>query len=122
MYGYKRSTEKYREAEEKNIFITDTEGRLLYQSPRTEYDLGMLLDKIKKISENFEEQEVLDKKNRIYVNIRKTVIECDGEAFYCYHMTDISEYAMLIHEVSGYTNSVTNMSRFQSSIRKIYGA
>ena len=96
---------KYREAEEKNIFITDTEGRLLYQSPKTEYDLGMLLDKIKKISENFDEQEVLDKNNEIYVNVRKTVIQCGDETFYGYHITDISEYAMLIHEVSCYTNT-----------------
>ena len=78
----------------------------------------MLLDKIKKISENFDEQEVLDKNNEIYVNVRKTVIQCGGETFYGYHITDISEYAMLIHEVSCYTNSVTNMSRFQSIIMK----
>ena len=110
--------EEYRKVEEKNIIVTDPNGNLLYKSERMDIQTDIILDKIRSLDYDFDEQEFFDKENDIYINIRRTVVEMDSEQFYCYRVTDVSEYAKLIQEVASYSKSVSNISRFQSSIMK----
>ena len=109
---------EYRTVEEKNIVITDPNGNLLYKSKKMDIRTDIVLNKIRSLDYNFDEQEFFDKENDIYINIRRTVVEMGAEQFYCYRVTDVSEYAKLIQEVASYSKSISNISRFQSSIMK----
>ena len=108
----------YKEKEEKNIIITDPDGKLLYTSKTMEQPADTVTALIAGADEDFEEQEFFDRDNDLYLNIRKTVIEDGGERYFCYSFTDVRDYALLIQEVSSYIKSITNMSEFQTSIMK----
>ena len=110
--------QEYREKEEKNLIMTDNKGSLLYTSARMDYPPEIVLDKIKSLSYEFDEQEFFDKDKDLYISIRRTVIGNDTEQYFCYQVTDVSEYAKLIQEVASYSRSISMISQFQSSIMK----
>ena len=109
---------EFYESEEKNVIITDKDGKKIYESEVMDFPSDIVLEKISKVPEDFEEQEFFDKEREIYLNVKKAVIEHGGERYNCYLINDVSEYTMLIHEVSSYTKRVSNMFRFQTSIMK----
>ena len=109
---------EYYESKEKNVIITDKDGKKIYESEVMDFPSDIVLEKISKVPEDFEEQEFFDKEREIYLNVKKAVIEHGGERYNCYLINDVSEYTMLIHEVSSYTKRVSNMFRFQTSIMK----
>ncbi|MBR6102184.1 MAG: GGDEF domain-containing protein [Ruminococcus sp.] len=113
-----RILDRFWESEDKDTFVTDGKGELIYQSVRNDLPAKTVWEKINSITFDFDEQEFIDKEHSLYFSVRKTVIEEGGEKFTCYHATDVSEYAMLLKEVSSYTKSISKMSKFQTSIMK----
>lgn len=110
--------QKFLDLEKKNIIITGEDGKLLYESETMDFPTDVVLEKIAKVQEDFEEQEFYDKEHGIYLSVRKRAIEEGGERFNCFRITDVREYTMLIHEVSSYSKRVSNMFKFQTSIMK----
>lgn len=103
---------------ERNILITDNVGRLIYTSEQCDYDPDLIMRKISEVPEDFDEQEFFDKEHDLFVCVGKSTAMIDGEKYICYHVTDMSEHALLLKEVSSYTKSISNMSKFQTSIMK----
>ncbi len=104
--------------EDKNTFVADSSGNLVYQSEKNDLPADIVWDKINSISFDFDEQEFIDKEHSLYFSVRKTVVKYGGESWVCYHATDVSEYALLLREVSTYTKSISKMYKFQTSIMK----
>ena len=110
--------QKYRETEEKNLIITNAAGEPVYVSKKMDFPAEVVLSKINDVTDDFDEQEIFDKDQDLFLNIRKSVITDGGETYNCYSFTDVREYALLIKEVSSYNLSVSNMSKFQTTIMK----
>ena len=110
--------DKLRKMQEKNILITDSEGRILYHSQRMDYDPDIIMSKIRTAPEDFDEQEFFDKENDVYISVERSAVTDGNERYICYRVTDMSEHALLLKEVSSYTKSISNMSKFQTSIMK----
>ena len=107
---------RFREIQERNLLITDAGGKLIYESSKMDFPVDVVFAKIKKAPEDFDEQEFYDKENDICFSVRKVTIADGDEKYFCYQISDISEYAMLVKEVATYTKSVSNMAKFQTSI------
>lgn len=120
MKGYVMETaeilRKFRDLQEKNLLITDPRGNLIYTSKKIDFPIDIVLGKIKRAPEDFDEQEFFDKENDICFSVKKVTITDGAETYFCYQVSDISEYALLVKEVASYTKSVANMSKFQTSI------
>jgi diguanylate cyclase (GGDEF)-like protein len=102
--------------EENNILITDENGDIIYKSAVMIIEPEQALEKIRLTDSEFDEQEFFDKKKNLYFNVKRAVIEEDGKKFICYQLIDESEYALLIKEVASYSKSISDMSKFQTSI------
>ena len=108
--------QKFRDMQEKNLLITDADGKLIYESKKMDFPTDIVLGKIKRAPEDFDEQEFFDKESDLCFSAKKVTITDGAETYFCYQIADISEYAMLVKEVASYTKSVANMSKFQTSI------
>ncbi|MBQ9384334.1 MAG: GGDEF domain-containing protein [Ruminiclostridium sp.] len=108
--------DKFLRTEDRNVLITDEAGELLYSSPVMDFPTERVLENIQSISDDFREQEIFDREDDLYLKVKKTVIENDGSRYLCYRVSDESEYAQLIKEVAAYSKSISNMSKFQTSI------
>lgn len=109
---------RFMELDERNILITDENGGILYKSKCSDYPSESVINKIRNIPENIDEQEIFDKEKDYYYNVKRIIIEDEGRKYLCYHITDVKDYALLIQEVSSYTKNIANMVRFQSHIMK----
>ena len=108
--------DKFLRTEDKNIIITDESGDLLYTSPIMDFSSERVLEEVQGISDDFSEQEFYDREDDLYLKVKKTVVENDGSRYFCYRISDESEYAQLIREVATYSRSISSMSKFQTSI------
>ncbi|MBQ9482946.1 MAG: GGDEF domain-containing protein [Ruminiclostridium sp.] len=107
---------KYRETTDKNLIIADADGKMIYESKKMDFPTDVVIGKIKTAPDDFEEQEFWDKEHDLYFSVKKVVITEGSEKYFCYRLEDISEYTLLVKEVASYTKSVSNMSKFQTSI------
>ena len=103
-------------AEEKNTFIMSGSDSLLYQSRVNDIPPDVVLKKLQDVSFDFDEQEFTDVDQGLFFNVRRTVIRDGDEDYFCYRVTDISEYMQLIKDVAAYSKMFAKMSRFQTTI------
>ncbi len=108
--------EKYLKSEESNIIITDEKGGVLYCSEHMEIPAELVLDKVKIVGFDFDEQEFFDRGSSLNFKVKNTVIEQDGEKYYCLRVSDESEYTTLVKEVAAYSKRISDMSKFQTGI------
>ena len=66
--------------EDKNTFVADSSGNLVYQSEKNDLPADIVWDKINSISFDFDEQEFIDKEHSLYFSVRKTVVKYGGES------------------------------------------
>ena len=104
--------------EEKNILITDEDGRVVYESAVMECPVELFLSKLELAPEDDDEWELLDKTKDAYFRVKRTAITEDGKSYTCYSFTDVSEYTRLTRDVLSYTKGISNMSKFQTAIMK----
>ena len=48
---------KYRETTDKNLIITDADGKMIYESKKMDFPTDVVIGKIKTAPDDFEEQE-----------------------------------------------------------------
>ena len=108
--------EKYLKSEESNIIITDEKGGVLYCSEHMEIPAELVLDKVKIVGFDFDEQEFFDRESGLNFKVKNTVTEHNGKEYFCLRVSDESEYTMLVKEVAAYSKRISDMSKFQTGI------
>ena len=89
---------------------------MIYASENAQCPPEAVLEKIRSSSEDVDETEFYIKQTELFINVKKTEIEQDGSKYLCYTYDDISEYTALVKEVAAYIKSISDMSKFQTSI------
>ncbi len=112
----KNVLEAYLKAEESNIIITNENLELIYSSEKTDIPAELMLGKIRITGSDFDEQEFYDRASGRNFKVNNTVIEQNGEKFYCFRVSDESEYTQLVREVANYSKRISDMSKFQRAI------
>ena len=97
-------------SEEKNILITDEDGKVVYESKVMECPVKLFLNRLDFAPEDDDEWELLDKAKDSYFRVKRTVIAEDGKNYTCYSFTDVSEYTRLMKDVLSYTKGITRES------------